>query len=311
MTVQGYGVYGSLDGGASWYMLGGPSMDRRQRRYHSLSYNLHEPAELWVAHFGSSFSRTVDPALRDRLEARLRGANLVRNGDFEEIDAKTGFPRHWRLREGLPSPGLGPSAASCAAPPGAEPIASFLHDAERGSSVRFRLTAERAGGPSPRAADLEQRRLEAAGLIPVDADWAASPENRADTRSWLEQRLAPHAASRARGRIVKISLSLKVISREERTWWLNWAESCEVERFPPQLVLYELRERNLGVPVAETSLETSFVRPADYLGRWVELSARGRVSERALGLVLALMGSAKHSAPLEALATGISMIVEA
>ena len=297
IAVQGAGVYGSLDGGESWYLLGGPSMERRQRRYFSVSHNLHDPAEVWVAHFGSSFSRTDDPAAAARLEAGFRGANLARNGDFSELDAISGWPRHWRLREALPAPEASPAEAA--------PIASLVRDEERGTCVRFRLTPERAGGPSPRAADREQRRLEADGLVPADAEWAASPENRADTRCALEQRLPPHVARRLRGKAVRIGLSLKVLSRRDRGWWLNWAESCEVERFPPQLVLYEIRERNLGVPVAETSLEASFAEPPDYLGRWVELSARGRVSGRSLGLVLVLTGSAKHTAPLEALATGI------
>jgi hypothetical protein len=117
--------------------------------------------------------------------------------------------------------------------------------------------------------------------------------------------------SRARGQIVRIEFDLRVLQRERQDWWLRWAEGCEVERFPPQLCLYEVRERNLNRIVAETYIERYNATPENYIGQWIHLVSEGRVSEHALGLNLVLTGTGMHSGILEAKASNLSLrIVE-
>jgi hypothetical protein len=296
--VQGHGVFGSIDRGHSWYQVGKASMDRMQRRYHSITINPYDPAEVWVAHFGSSFSKIIDPVAFVYLEQKFAGANLAKNPSFGDLDPTTGFARDWRHYQ--------PTRLA-----GEQPVISLSDGGPDGDCVRFNLTRAYSEAPSTRPADIEQRRLEATGEIPVDAAWANDPENRGDTRSWLVQRIDPYFVHRARGQIVRIEFDLRVLQRERQDWWLRWAEGCEVERFPPQLCLYEVRERHLNRIVAETYIERYNATPENYLGQWIHLVSEGRVSEHALGLNLVLTGTGMHSGMLEAKASNLSLrIVE-
>ena len=59
-VVENYGVYVTYDSGKTWEILGQASMDRMQRTYHSIDINPHDPSNIWVAHFGTAFSKGVD-----------------------------------------------------------------------------------------------------------------------------------------------------------------------------------------------------------------------------------------------------------
>jgi photosystem II stability/assembly factor-like uncharacterized protein len=97
-AVKRYGVYRTLDDGATWEPVGQPSMDRMQKRYHSIDLNPHNPAEVWVAHFGNSFSKGIDHGAKAYLYEKFEAANFIRNPGFEKLDAAD-LPVHWELEQ--------------------------------------------------------------------------------------------------------------------------------------------------------------------------------------------------------------------
>ena len=161
-AVQPYGVYRTLDSGRSWELIGQASMDRRQRRYHSIDLNPHNPAEVWVAHFGNSFSRCIDQPAKAYMEQRLKQSNFVRNPGFEEVEPSTGLPAGWKVEQ--PDP-----------PPGERPVIeiSGVQVAEGSHSLHFLLTPAYANAPSQLPAQREQRRLEQEGKLTPRSPQAA------------------------------------------------------------------------------------------------------------------------------------------
>lgn len=308
IVVQNHGVFGTVDGGTSWYRVDQAGMDRRQRRFHSVNINPHNPAEVWVAHFGSSFSKVIDARARDYLEARYAGANLVRNGRFDDIDiedidiedigiedigivgigAISDQPRCWSVRQ----PSL---------PEGSTPVVSVVESPRGHSSLRFHLDAGVLDLPSRLPADQEEARLIAAGLHPADPGWEADPENRLDLRSWASQELPPYFTCRARKRRVSISMEVLVNQRRLKGWWLGWAESDEVERQPPELTLYEVREQGLHRVVAEARLPEDELTDGSSSGKWLVAKAEGTVTALARALVLVIAGTARQGGPQDVL----------
>jgi photosystem II stability/assembly factor-like uncharacterized protein len=297
IAVQNHGVFGTTDGGSSWYRVDQAGMDRRQRRFHSVNLNSHNLAEVWVAHFGSCFSKVIDPRARDYLEARYAGANLVRNGCFEEVhnidtseatEARPGQSRHWKMRQ----PSL---------PKGFTPVASVVASPRGGFCLRFHLDTAVLGLPSRLPADEEEARLIAAGLHPEDPGWAADPENRLDLRSWASQELPPYFTFRARERRVRISMEVLANQRRLKDWWLGWAESDEVERQAPELTLYELREHGLHRVVAEARLQEEQLTDGSSRGQWLSAQAEGTVTALARGLVLVIAGTTRQGGPQDVL----------
>jgi hypothetical protein len=297
IAVQKHGVFGTIDGGESWYQVDQASMDRRQRRFHSVNLNPHNPAEVWVAHFGSSFSKIVDALARDYLDSKFSQANLVRNGGFEEIDANSGLPRYWTLFQPRCPNDAEPvlSVVPCPVPgPG-----NALPGKRRGSCLRFFLGEAFLNAPSRVPADEEEASLIATGSHPPDPAWTEDPENAIDTRSWASQGFHPYFVFRARGWRVRIGMDVLVERRALKTWWLAWSESDEVERRPPELTLYEVRERGFHRVVAEARIDESDLAAGSSGGCWLHAVAEGRVSDLALGLVIVASGTGKHCGPME------------
>jgi len=154
-VVENYGVYGSYDAGKTWSPVGQASMDRLQRRFHSINLNPHDRSEIWISHFGTGFSKGVDAHARAIMDERFRHANFIVDPSFE-MTAESGFGKYWKVEQ--------PPA-----PPNEKPVVSVSDHARDGrSAVRFHLTAGYSNAPSTIPGQMEQRRLEMAGLLPAD-----------------------------------------------------------------------------------------------------------------------------------------------
>lgn len=294
VAVERHGVYGTIDGGSHWYQLGKKSMDKMQRRYHSINVNPHNVAEVWVAHFGSSFSKITDTVAQAYLASKFKDANLVYNGDFEEMDSVTGFLRYWQYQE----------------PPrvqGEEPVVTISSDGLTGQCVRFNQTQAYAEADSLYPAEQEQRRLQELGEIPVDHAWMNHIENVGETRSYLKQKIQPYFVSLARGRKVKIEMDVFITCRHPRDWWMLWSETCEAERFPPQLYLAEIRDYNVNWVIAETYIDDEYKQPEQYMGKWIKLSSEGYVSNEALGLNIVITGVDAYSNSMDIKVDNVSL----
>jgi photosystem II stability/assembly factor-like uncharacterized protein len=300
-AVQPYGVYRTLDAGRSWELIGQASMDRRQRRYHSIDLNPHNPAEVWVAHFGNSFSRCVDQAATTYMEHRLKQENFVRNAGFEELDAATRLPAGWKIEQ--PDP-----------PPGEQPVieTSTVQVRDGSHSLHFLLTAAYANAPSQLPAEREQRRLEQAGQLPKRPP-QASARFKGPTNSWVFQKVDPYFTSLMRGRQVAVEMDVFVVDRNLPEHWSRGTEAGEIPRDPPQVYLTEVRDYNVHWMVAETSLkdlEPAEKVPASQMkNRWLHCRAVGRVSEDALSTRVTVTGAGLDSGPMDLYVDNIRLTI--
>ena len=299
IAVQKHGIFRSMDSGKSWSMIDKKTMDRKQRRYHSINLNPHHPAEVWVAHFGSSFSKITDVPAEDYLLNKFRGENLAQNGGFEEFDAIRGFAKYW-------NPDQPPI------PPGEKEVISIdsTFSEQSGKSIHFKLSQAYTDAPSPYLADHEQRRLQQQGVIPVDSSWMSEWENTGETRSWITQKIDPYFVSLARGKDISIEMDIFIKDRNLKQWWGRGYESGEIERNPPQLYLTEVRDYNINWMVAETSLKDLKLEEKALKGRWIHVSSEGSVSTDALGLNLVLTGVGMYSGPMDIYVDNISLKVK-
>jgi photosystem II stability/assembly factor-like uncharacterized protein len=300
VAVQPYGIFRTLNGGGTWQIVGKRSMDRRQRRYHSVDLNPHNPAEVWVAHFGTSFSRCVDHPAAQYLEQRYRNANFLRNPGFEEVGAD-GSPLAWSVEQP-------------AAPAGEQPVVQLNSRRfnEGAHSLRFHLTAAYVDAPSPLPAVREQLRLEREGKLPVGSlprpSWYQG-----ETGAWIYQKIDPYLTNLMRGRRVAVEMDVSVADRNLPGRWARGSDAGEVPRDPPQLYLSEARDYNVHWMVAETSLEDSKPleeHPVSAVNhRWFRCRAVGRVSEDALWTRVTVTGVGTDSGTMDLYVDNIRLTI--
>ncbi len=286
IIVENYGVYRSFDKGATWEMVGEKSMERMQRRYHSIDINPHNPAEIWVAHFGSSFSKTIDYKAKNYLEKKFLGSNFIKNPSFEALD-DSGKLLLWKYEQ--------PPA-----PEGEKEVISVSNDvvSDGKNSVNFYLTQAYTDAPSPYQADNAQRRLEAEGVIPVDTSWAKEWEVTGETRSWIYQNIDPYFVTLMRGKEIEIEMDVFIKERKLPTWWGRGYEAGEVPRRPPQIYVSEIRDYNIHWLVAETHIEELHLKPEEIKGRWLHVSSKGKITKDALGVRVTITGVGMYSGPM-------------
>lgn len=297
-VVQNFGVFGTIDEGNNWYKVGQKSMDRMQRNYHSININPHNTAEIWVAHFGSSFSKITDTIAQKYLANKMLDTNLVMNSDFQEIDSNTDFARYWKFNQ--------PPA-----PIGEENVISIEKNIKKnkGNSIHFKLTDAYTNAPSPYLADKEQRKLQDEGVISIDSAWMEEYENTGETRSWITQKIDPYFVSLAKGKNVKIEMDIFIKERNLQTWYMRACESGEIERYPPQLYLTEVRDYNINWLVAETFIEDIELPDEEIKGKWIHVSSEGFVSEKALGLNIVVTGVGMYSNAMDIYIDNVSLKV--
>jgi photosystem II stability/assembly factor-like uncharacterized protein len=290
-AVKLYGVYRTLDGGRTWQVVGRGSMERMQRRYHSIDINPHEPSEVWVAHFGNSFSKAIDREAQEYMEHKFQGANFVRNPGFEEVNGEL-LPVHWKIEQ--PNP-----------PKGEEPVVSIsIGQVKEGKhSLRFNLTQAYPDAPSSIPAYREQLRLEKEGRFPVDQRRIRESRPTGQTNAWAYQKIDPYFTTLMRGRRVAVEMDVFVVERNLPTFWSRGSEMGEIPRDPPQVYLTEARDYNVHWMVAETSLEDlepiEKIPASSMKGKWVHCRAVGRVSGDALWLRVTVTGVGLYSGPVD------------
>ncbi len=290
-AVKRYGIYRSLDEGKTWQMVGKASMERMQRRYHSIDLNPHKPYEVWVAHFGNSFSKGIDYEAKEYLYGKFSGANFISNAGFEIVNS-SGIPAEWRVEQ--PDP-----------PAGEKPVFSISNQEvlEGKNSVRFHLTKEYTNAPSCLPADREQIRLEKEGKIPVSQKRLNNPRLYGEINSWIYQKINPAFTDMMRGRNVSVEMDVFIAERRLPDFWIRGSEMGEIPRDPPQIYLTEVRDYNIHYMVAETSLEDLepiYNTPASKMtGKWYHCKAIGRVSKDAQWLRVTVTGVGLHSNPMD------------
>ncbi|MFC1619590.1 WD40/YVTN/BNR-like repeat-containing protein [Candidatus Neomarinimicrobiota bacterium] len=298
-AVKYYGIYRTLDGGATWDILGQASMDRMQRRYHSIDLNPHNPVEVWVAHFGSSFTMGIDYVAQEYLQNKLHGANFLRNSGFEELD-EADNPLHWKLEQ--------PPA-----PRGENPVfsTSTSQTATGNYSARFHLTQAYSDMPSRIPAVREQLRLEKAGKIPGTGSNRSRSRPTGETHTWIYQKIDPYFTTLMRGREVVVEVDVFIVESSQPDSRDSGSEGSEIRQRRPQAYLTEVRDYNVHWMVAETSLEdlvpTSGIPVSEMKGEWYHCRATGTVSEDALWLRITVSGIGSQSGPREVYVDNVSL----
>ena len=288
-AVRNYGIYRTLNEGKTWEMVGKASMDRRQRTYHSIDLNPHNPAEVWVALFGNAFVKGIDYEAQKLMENKFSRSNFVRNPGFEQVD-KAEHPLHWNIEQ-PPAPKGEVSVFSL----------SFKQVKDGKNAVRFQLTKAYFDEPCPWPGYREQIRLEEEGELPLqfskpDAWWPCGLTN-----TWIYQKINPYFTSLMRGHRVIIEMDVFIAGypKEIRHGW----KSEEVLRKAPQVYLSEARDYNLHYVVADAWIEDAV--PVDKAplsqieGDWIHVKAIGRVSEDAQSLRVTVSGVGLYSDPMD------------
>ncbi|MFC1481383.1 WD40/YVTN/BNR-like repeat-containing protein [Candidatus Neomarinimicrobiota bacterium] len=298
-AVKRYGIYRSLDSGATWESLGKEFMDRMQRRYHSIDLNPHNPAEVWVAHFGNSFSKGLDHGAADYMHDKFLASNFVRNPGFEDL-SKAGAPRFWSLEQPPP-------------PRKGNPVFSINSTRKKDGdySARFHLTQTYADAPNRIPATREQLRLEKAGKIPVTSDTKRKDRPTGETNTWIYQKIDPYFTTLMRRNQVAIEMDVYIVNRNLPTFWDRGSEQGEIPRDPPQVYLTEARDFNVHWMVAETSLADLEPSPSisndEMKGEWFHCRSVGKVSEDALWLQLTVTGVGEYSGPMDIYVDNVSL----
>ncbi|MCU0472119.1 MAG: hypothetical protein MUC93_01970 [Bacteroidales bacterium] len=193
-----------------------------------------------VAHFGNSFSKTVDPVATEYLGNKFRNANLVRNGSFEDSD-KTEFPDYWN-KDQPPVPDSETEVVSLPT--------DIVNSGEK--SVHFNLTKACVDAPSYFPADLAQLKIQEEGKIPVDSVLMTS-RRPGETRSWIFQNIDPYFCTLLCEKSIEISMDVFINDRNLQSWWDRGTETGEVRQDPPQLFLTEIVSKDaLGLRITLT-----------------------------------------------------------
>jgi hypothetical protein len=271
-VVENQGVYGSYDEGRTWTTVGQASMDRMQRRYHSITVNPHDPSEIWISHFGTGFSKAIDYRARGMMQARYMHANFLKDPSFE-MTAASGFGKYWKVEQ----PPLIPSE---------KPVVSMSdHAKESKSSVRFHLTEAYSKAPSTIPGQREERRLEKQGILPHDK----AREVPGETASWIYQKIDPYFTALMKGRKIAIEMDVYI------------AEGATAR---PQVYLSEARDYNVHWVVAQTYLEDlqpAVGRPVSEMrGAWYHVRSTGTVTPGAHWLEVTISGVGEGSRPMDA-----------
>ncbi len=300
-AVKRYGIFRTLDEGKTWEMVGKTSMDRMQRRYHSIDLNPHDPAEIWNAHFGNSFSKGIDYKASEYMKNKFHGANFIRNPGFEALDESV-FPLHWKVEQ--------PPV-----PQGEAPVVSVsstqIKDGKH--SVRFHLTQAYIDAPNPLPAVREQLRLEKEGKIPVDQKRLRRNLPTGETNTWIYQKIDPYFTTLMRGRRVAIEMDVYIIERNLPKFWNRGSEMGEIPRDPPQVYLTEARDYNVHWMIAETSLgdlePIHKIPTSEMKGKWYHCKAMGRVSEDAHWLRITVTGVGLYSGLMDLYVDNVKMSI--
>lgn len=280
-VVDNYGVYSTYDGGKTWAKLGQASMDRMQRRYHSIDINPHDPSEIWVAHFGTGFSKGVDYRARKIMEKKFLNANFLKNPGFEEYQSDA--PKYWNVEQ--------PPV-----PKGEKTVVSKSDSLVKNGhfSVRFNLTKAYQEAPSTIPGQREQLRLEKEGILPSDEIRRLNGE----TAAWIYQKIDPYFTSLMRGREVAIEMDLFVVKGSTSR---------------PQVYLSEARDYNVHWVVTETNLsdlEQIQGRPVSEMkGQWYHVRSTGTVTNGAHWLRMTVSGVGPGSNPMEAYVDNVSLSI--
>ena len=272
-VVENYGVYATYNGGKSWGMLGQASMDRMQRRYHSVDVNPHDPSEVWVSHFGTAFSKGIDYRARKIMEEKFLASNFLKDAGFEQFD-KSGVQQYWKVEQ--PPIPAGEKAVVTASH-------SLVKDGQ--SAVRFNLTKAYPDAFSTIPGQREQRRLEKEGILPPDD----IRRKKGETTAWIYQKIDPYFTSLMRGRQRAIEMDVFIAHGSDSR---------------PQVYLSEARDYNVHWVVAETyldDLEPAVGRPASEMkGQWYHVRSVGTVTKGAHWLRVTVSGVGPESGPMEA-----------
>lgn len=298
-VVENHGVFVTYNAGKAWEMLGQASMDRKQRRYHSIDLNPHDPSEVWVSHFGTAFSKGIDHRARKMMQERLHHANFLRDPGFEEW-GRTGQPKHWKLEQ--PPVPAGEKAVISATD-------AFAKDGK--FAVRFNLTKAYPDAPSTIPSLREQKKLQDAGAVgafrrpsrtsAVDPEDAGSespnaPRGQGETAAWIYQKVDPYFTALARGRKVAIEMDVFIASGST---------------IRPQAYVSEARDYNVHWVVAETYLEdlepTVKKRASEMKGQWYHVRSVGPVTEGAHQLRVTISGVPANANPMEAYVDNVSL----
>ncbi|MBE9510705.1 MAG: VCBS repeat-containing protein, partial [Bacteroidetes bacterium] len=288
-AVRNYGIYRTLNEGKTWEMVGKASMDRRQRTYHSIDLNPHNPAEVWVALFGNAFVKGIDYEARKLMENKFSRSNFVQNPGFEQPD-EAEHPLQWNIEQ--------PPA-----PKGESPVFSLSskHVKNGKNAARFQLTKAYFEEPCPWPGYREQIRLEEEGKLPLqfskpDVWWPCGLTN-----TWIYQKINPYFTTLMRGHKVAIGMDVFIAGypKEIRHGW----KSEEVLRSAPQVYLSEARDYNIHYVVADAWIEDAVpvdkAPPSQIEGHWFHIKAIGHVSEDALSLRVTVSGVGLYSDPMD------------
>jgi len=299
-AVRRFGVYRTLDSGKSWEPVGQKSISRMQRRFHSIDLNPHDPSEVWLAHFGNSFSKGVDLTAKKYMSDKFYGANFIENPGFEKIDKLTNLPLTWKIEQ--------PEA-----PNGEKPVVSLSKSIvnKGNNSFRFNLTKAYCDAPSLLPAVKEQLRLEKEGKIPLATSKVKREGTTGETNSWIYQKINPFFTELMRGRRVSLEMDVYI---KERNWPPNWSrgsERGEIPRDPPQVYLTEVRDYNVHWLVAETSIEETAkvykTTVSDMAGKWFHCQTIGEVTEDAQWLRVTITGVGEESGPMDVLVDNVKL----
>jgi len=271
IAVENFGIYGTYDSGKTWQLVGQASMDRLQRRFHSIEINPHDPAEVWVAHFGTGFSKGIDYRARKIMEGRFLSANFIRDPGFEEFGRGGPYPA-WKVGE--------PPV-----PAGGKPVVSASAFAKGGHySLWFNLTPAYPAAPSTIPGEVEEKRLEDEGLLP-----GKGRRSRGETESWVQQKINPYFTTLMRGQRVALEMDVFIAkgspSRPEA--FLSEARDYNVQWVDVQTYLSDVRSA-LGISASAMK------------GKWYHVKSIGSVTERAEYLTLTVSGVGAGSSPVEA-----------
>jgi len=299
-AVKCYGIYRTLDGGESWLPIGQASMNRMQRRFHSIDLNPHNPAEIWIAHFGNSFSKGIDHDSQNYMFEKFKNDNLISNPGFEQIDEKSDFASGWNKEE--PEP-----------PQGEQAVISLSRDRtfEGERALKFKLTEKYGLMPSKIPAEREQLKLEKLGKIPVTGGGRGKTAITGATNAWVYQKVNPYFTTLMRGRRVEIAMDVFIKERNLPKEWSRGSEAGEIPRDPPQIYLTEVRDYNVHWLVAETSLEdlepVEKIKADEMINSWYHCRAIGRVTEDADWMRVTITGVGDRSGPMEIYIDNVSL----
>jgi photosystem II stability/assembly factor-like uncharacterized protein len=298
-VVENHGVFATYDGGKTWQPLGQASMDRKQRRFHSIELNPHNPAEVWVAHFGTAFSKGIDYRAKRMMGEQFLHANFLRDPGFE-ASGQSGLSKNWKIEQ--------PPA-----PAGEKPVVSVTDTpAKEGKfALQFNLTRAYSEAPSTLPALRELRKLEVAGAAGKgrapravsakaaeadDGDEGGGGRATGETATWIYQKVNPYFTTLARGKKVAIEMDV-FIAKGSTT--------------RPQAYVSEARDYNVHWVVAETYLEDLESqlgkRAAEMKGQWYHVRSTGTVSQGAHYLRVTVSGVPAGSAPMEAYVDNVKL----